>query len=333
MKIIEKHIYNIPKNRDHQAVQRIIAQYNDSRGLLIDWAQKRLKTTSFNKNTLQYIYDRPQEWSGVTIVALAEYGIGIHSGMMLRSLCIRHAVDQNAALLIVPNKSLSSEGLKFTYRERKELSKGNATSVVDRIRVIVDKEHKDGELALYGPSQAAAILSAFAAHPDTTPNAMLTMVEPPHIQDRKRVHLGRDFLTSGAKLADNIVSNFERLEIPPRLRDEIIDGINIKSMTLYGVGGLAAQNRALTGIMRVNTAKRDIEAALQKDIPIVHAWGEHGALSGDEWNSEIAESIAPTTTYMPIRMLGKEADHSITNRYALNARLVHIGLDMLRSRE
>lgn len=331
MQITEKHISDIPKQKDHQAVEQVIEQHNKAPKQLITWATKRLKTASLDKITFQYIYDKPLQWSGVTIVALAEYGIGIHSGLILRSLCIRQTVDRNAALIIIPNESLGSCGYNFSNREKRELSIGNVAPAIERIRVVINKEHKGGKLLLYGPSQAAVILSAFAADIDVTSSVALTVVEPPHIQNRRRLRLVKDFLTSGNKLQNNIVSNFEHTKTQSLLRDELLHGINLKNMASYGIGAIKSQNRALAGVMRVCTLGQNIEAILEKGIPVVHAWGEHGTLSGNEQNSQIAESIAPDARYMPIRMLGEEADHSITNRYALNARLVRMSLDMLRS--
>lgn len=330
MQITEKHIQDIPEQVDCDATRHVVEAYDTAGGGLVSWANDRLQTATLGDQRFQYIYDRPDDWSGATVVAPAEYANGIHAGLILRSLVVRQGVDPSAALIIAPNQTIHSLGQNFSREERKHLANGDISPAVDRVRIIVDEQHGDEELVLYGPSQSAAILSAYASHPDTTSRAALAVVEPPHIQARGKTRLAKDFLTSGSRLADNITSNFDSFEEPIDVKDEIIKGIGMKDMALYGLGALLAQNRAFAGIMRIDTARNDIARALEKGVPVVHAWGEHGTLSGDEQNSEIAESIISSPIYAPIRMLGEDADHSITNRYALNARLVRMSLDMLR---
>jgi hypothetical protein len=126
-------------------------------------------------------------------------------------MIVRQVVDRSAALLVIPNSTFNSRGQNFSFDEKRRLTKGEVGPVVDRLRSLVEKEHKDGVLVLYGPSQAAVTLSAFAGHPDTSANATLTMVEPPHIQERSRARLAYDFLTSGAKLEQNITANFSHI--------------------------------------------------------------------------------------------------------------------------
>jgi hypothetical protein len=114
------------------------------------------------------------------------------------------------------------------------------------------------------------------------------------------------------------------------LRSKILEGIGLKDMTLYGLGALKPQNIALLGIMRANVAETNIRNALSKGVPVVHAWGEHGTVSPEQYNLEIAEAVVGDAPYAAVRILGEEADHSITNRYALNARLARMSLDMLK---
>lgn len=317
---------------EHPTIVDVVTQgYDDDPNRLLQWSDDNLKVGEVNGQRYRYVHDTPKGWSGNTVITQGEFANGLHAGLILRSLVLRHAIDPNSALMISPQQTLFSKGQNFSREERKRLASGDMLPAIDRIRKPIEAIGQDGLQILYGPSQVATILTEYAAHPETTSNATLAIVEPPNIVDRSRTQLVKDFGASGNFLRTNIEANFDPSK-SGAIREHILQGIGLKELALYGIGGARAQNRAMGTAMSAGNLHEALVKVLARGIPVVHAWGEHGALSPDKDNEEIANEIIrlhQPRHYAPIRIIGESADLSVTNLYALNAELVRKSVKML----
>jgi len=98
-------------------------------------------------------------------------------------------------------------------------------------------------------------------------------------------------------------------------------------MAKFALGLVKPDNRALTGILRRDTAEDDIETILARGGSVVHAYGTVNDVSPRSANVRLAELFAANQRYRGVELTG--ADHSITNQYALNGALARTAHSLL----
>jgi len=315
----------------HEEAMAKIYERFPSGASLTAWAQEHQEIGTLAHQKFHYLYDRPTEWSGNVVVAGGEFANGIHPGMLIRALIVREVADPHAALLIQPNSTVQTTVHNFSRDERHRLANGNPAPLVDRLRSAMQQQEESDDpernTLLYGPSQGAVAMAAYAAHPDTE-RVALAVIEAPNTQDRNNLELLKDFGGSGKSLKDNIQVNFVGHKYL-LLYEDLLRGVDLRHLLLYVAGGARPENVALRGVLRQCTLTGYIEQTLGKGSSVVQAWGIKDRVSGDDVNTAIAEFFINHSAYQGVRVVGEHADHSITNRYGLNAHIAKMSIDRL----
>lgn len=313
----------IVRESDVELVERHMATSSAEQ---IRWAENRLVIAELAGRAFRMLVDTPEHGDPETVVwVTGEFANGFMMDMdrgvnpaVVRARSIRDIVAPGATLVMSANDTIYEDNHNLSREERRQLRHGNVSPLFDRVRVHIGEAAR---VLAFGPSQGAAVVAAYAGHPDTAITG-LSVFEAPNVHERNSLQLGRDFVGSGAHLADQI-----RLNISPEnseLARAHLEALHPRGMVVYGAGIVLPSNLATLGIMRYPTLRLQLDGALNKGAGVTQLWTAGDDVSPDEANQTIAESIAklPDTMrrrYEALRFGGEIADHSSTNVYTLCA--------------
>lgn len=286
-----------------------------------EWSDARTEVYELNGRRFRMVVDRPVNGDDSRAVVVGgEFGNGIAPGAIARARVVRGMVTPEATLVYQPNGTLNEpDNMNFSRDEREQLREGDQSPMLGRLAVALGSVDNPDNLTFYGPSQGGVVSLGYAAHPDTPP-AAVAVVETPDVLERSRFELAKDFAGSGAQLKDIIRENYSDPNIP--LAKATIDALSIVGLAQFAAGLLRRDNLALSGILRGDTAKRHIEAILERGGSVVQAYGTVNNVSPLAANERLARVFNGNPRYRSVRFEG--SDHSMTNNYAVSGALARV---------
>ncbi len=298
---------------DDEIIASIVEQPLSDQG---EWVNSHTVSRELAGRAFRLVVDTPKEWDGSVLWVPAEYANGIATPPVARARVIRAIVNPSAKLIYQPNTTRTEDNVNLSGNERTRISHGDASPLIDRARIEIGEA---GKVMAFGPSQGAAVVGAYASHPDTALHSMVVF-ESPTVVDRSHYELIRTSMTDGKQLAKNISLN-RRGTTPSPLVEAHLSSLTLGGIILYGMGSARPDNLAIVGLMRRMRLEYDIRHALGKGAGVAHVWTHTGTISPDEANLKIRTSIEKDAElaahYVPIRLTGAYADHSATNVYGL----------------
>jgi pimeloyl-ACP methyl ester carboxylesterase len=248
------------------------------------------------------------------IVIGGEYGNANSIQAFVRALTIRESLNPDASLLFLPNNTLRENNLQLNHDERQHLHAGNAKPLTDRYMKGLDSlGDTDNPINIVGMSLGASTGMALAADKNLDLRSA-TLIESPHLRESSPLKAGKDFLTSGGDLADNI--KMSQLEVEGFHATDL-DGL--VGFARFGVGALTPTNLATLNFMRHRNMENDIKRARSRNekMGLVAVWGTEANVSPSSVNQRIAadNSYDPRMKFFEIEGM----DHSGTNAMSIVA--------------
>lgn len=311
--IISQYYPEITDLVSDQQWEAIIKGYDRGLNEVNDWVAAHTTERTYGTAALRVVMERPQDHdTDKVFVALGEFGNGITNAAVERARIVRNATVPEAALVLLPNDSLDGNVLGLTRRERKQLLRGNADPMVNRVQSLTEEF---SDVTIFGPSQGATIGAAYVAHANS-PESALAAIEPPNVVRRNHaLKLVSDFGQSASMLKQNIGIN-DAEPTDGHASDVVTQHLNSITPlgTLRYMGGLLLpSNLALRGIMMTDAFQRDISIGLDRGSSVSHVWTKPSLISPRSANSSIAYDLSAYGGYFSQELAGEYADHSSTN--------------------
>jgi hypothetical protein len=305
---------NVSFEEDFERAQRSLAGMGNSADLAA-WTEQNTRRLVYGERNYNMLVHRPATGDPNKVVVIGgEFGNGLTPAVAARSRVVRDIVAPEATLVVQPNSTIfEDDHMNYSREERLTLRSGEALPLIGRIATTLDALHNPEDITMFGPSQGGTAVLAYAAHRWSPDGIATAVVETPNVVNRSSAQLLANFVGSGGQLKDIIAENFA--DPSSQLKKEIIAATGLAGFVRFGLGIATRRNRVLRGIMREDTAYRNMAGVLYRGGSVVHAWGNVNSVSPAGANESFRSHLDVFPRYESVKL--EDKDHSVTNNYVL----------------